>query len=222
MGYSPVKITTAGINGYSFGGSLKSIDHKTGNQGQFWYVIQSKSMDVVHTLIKKTASLLFFIGLGLSVILALVALFMGRKIAAPVKRLGDLTVEIASGRFDKRIHTTAKDEFGNLALSFNHMLDKLQQTTASRQALELEIAERKRAEIERDNLIKKLRKALDEVKTLSGLFPICSYCKKIRDDKGYWNQIETYIRDHSEAEFSHSICEECAKKYYPELDIYDD
>jgi uncharacterized protein with PIN domain len=102
------------------------------------------------------------------------------------------------------------------------MLDKLQQTTASRQALELEIAERKRAEIERDNFIKKLRKALDEVKTLSGLFPICSYCKKIRDDKGYWNQIETYIRDHSEAEFSHSICEECAKKYYPELDIYDD
>lgn len=63
----------------------------------------------------------------------------------------------------------------------------------------------------------KAEKALDEVKKLSGLLPICSYCKKIRDDKGYWNTIEIYIRDHSEAEFSHSICKECAKKLYPEL-----
>jgi hypothetical protein len=63
---------------------------------------------------------------------------------------------------------------------------------------------------------------LTKVKTLSGLLPICSYCKKIRDDKGYWNQIEAYIRDRSEAEFSHSICQECANKYHPDLDIYAD
>ncbi len=67
-----------------------------------------------------------------------------------------------------------------------------------------------------------LEKALAEIKTLRGILPICSHCKKIRDDKGYWNQIESYIHEHSEAEFSHSICPECAKKYYPELDIYDD
>jgi len=59
-----------------------------------------------------------------------------------------------------------------------------------------------------------------EVKTLSGLLPICSFCKKIRDDKGYWNQLESYIKDHSEAEFSHSVCRDCAKKHYPEFDIY--
>jgi len=62
----------------------------------------------------------------------------------------------------------------------------------------------------------RLLHALSEVKALSGLLPICASCKKIRDDTGYWNQIETYIRDHSEADFSHGICPDCAKKLYPE------
>jgi len=79
---------------------------------------------------------------------------------------------------------------------------------------------RKTTELEDTNA--KLQKALEEVKTLSGLLPICMHCKKIRDDKGYWNQIEGYIQKHSSAEFSHSICEECAEKYYPDMDIYDD
>ncbi|MBI9093170.1 MAG: hypothetical protein JEZ12_28495 [Desulfobacterium sp.] len=69
---------------------------------------------------------------------------------------------------------------------------------------------------------KELEKAVDEIKTLKGILPICSYCKKIRDDKGYWNQIESYIHEHSEAEFSHSICQECAKTHYPDMDIYND
>lgn len=63
----------------------------------------------------------------------------------------------------------------------------------------------------------KLKKALDEVTTLKGVFPICSFCKQIRDDKGFWNQVEVYIKEHSEADFTHSICPECAKKYYPEF-----
>jgi hypothetical protein len=62
-----------------------------------------------------------------------------------------------------------------------------------------------------------LLKARDEVKALKGIIPICSSCKKIRDDKGYWTQVESYIRTHSEAEFSHSICPECVKKLYPDL-----
>lgn len=64
-----------------------------------------------------------------------------------------------------------------------------------------------------------IKNALLEVKILSGLLPICASCKKIRDDKDYWNQIEAYIRDHSEAEFSHSICPNCVKKLYPDFDI---
>ena len=78
------------------------------------------------------------------------------------------------------------------------------------------------AEQQREKVIIDLNKALSEVKKLSGLLPICSYCKKVRDDKGYWTQIESYIHDHSEAEFSHSICKECAKKYYPDMDLYND
>ena len=70
---------------------------------------------------------------------------------------------------------------------------------------------------EKEQLISELQEALAKVKTLSGLLPICSSCKKIRDDKGYWNQIETYIRQHSEAEFTHSICPKCAKMLYPGL-----
>jgi len=68
----------------------------------------------------------------------------------------------------------------------------------------------------------KLQKAISQVKKLSGLLPICSHCKKIKDDKGYWNQIESYVREHSDAEFTHGICEECAKKYYPEYDLSED
>ena len=85
-----------------------------------------------------------------------------------------------------------------------------------------EIAERKKAEREKEGLIRQLRQALGDVKKLSGLLPICASCKRIRDDKGYWQQIEGYIRDHSEADFSHGICPECAKKLYPDLPAYDD
>jgi len=73
---------------------------------------------------------------------------------------------------------------------------------------------RKRAEEERERVIVELQDALAKIRTLHGLIPICASCKKIRDDKGYWNQIELYIREHSEAEFTHSVCPDCARKLY--------
>ena len=79
------------------------------------------------------------------------------------------------------------------------------------------ISDRIKAENAKAELIDGLQEALDKVNLLGGLLPICASCKKIRDDKGYWNQIETYIRNHSEAEFSHGICPDCAKKLYPEF-----
>lgn len=72
----------------------------------------------------------------------------------------------------------------------------------------------KHSEQERERLIEELKNAISKIKTLSGLLPICASCKKIRDDKGYWNQIEGYIQEHSEAEFSHSMCPECSEKFY--------
>ena len=79
-----------------------------------------------------------------------------------------------------------------------------------------EIHKRKMLEEEREQLIEKLKKALAEVKVLSGMLPICSSCKNIRDDQGYWNQLESYITKHSHAEFSHSICPDCMQKLYPQ------
>jgi PAS domain S-box-containing protein len=77
-----------------------------------------------------------------------------------------------------------------------------------------DITQRRRIEEERRRLTHDLRDALTKIKKLQGLLPICASCKKIRDDKGYWNQLETYIQDHSEAEFSHGFCPECMKKLY--------
>jgi hypothetical protein len=71
--------------------------------------------------------------------------------------------------------------------------------------------------VERKQIENGLRQALEQIKTLKGIVPICSNCKRIRDDSGYWNQIEAYIREHSDAEFSHGICPECARKLYPEI-----
>ncbi|MEI6126889.1 MAG: CHASE3 domain-containing protein [Pseudomonadota bacterium] len=80
-----------------------------------------------------------------------------------------------------------------------------------------DIREREQTAHERERLIDELRDSITSVKVLSGLLPICASCKKIRDDKGYWNQIEVYMRDHSIAHFTHGICPECAIKLYPEL-----
>jgi PAS domain S-box-containing protein len=81
----------------------------------------------------------------------------------------------------------------------------------------VDITERKQAEKELEEERRHLQLALDEVKTLRGILPICSNCKKIRDDKGFWNQVDQYISDHTEAEFSHGLCPNCAKELYPEL-----
>jgi len=80
-----------------------------------------------------------------------------------------------------------------------------------------DISERKRAEEIRERLIEELRSSLRKIKTLRGLVPICAACKKIRDDKGFWKEVEVYVRDHSEAKFSHGICPECSARLYPEL-----
>ena len=78
-----------------------------------------------------------------------------------------------------------------------------------------EINEIKQAEEQREKIIAELQEALDKIKTLKGLIPICASCKKIRDDQGYWNNVESYIKSHAEVEFTHGICPDCMKKLYP-------
>lgn len=77
--------------------------------------------------------------------------------------------------------------------------------------------ERNRIERQLENTVNELEDALNKINTLSGLLPICSHCKSIRDDGGYWNRLETYIANHSDAEFSHSLCPNCLKQYYPDM-----
>ena len=84
----------------------------------------------------------------------------------------------------------------------------------------LDISMRVKTETEKANLINKLQETLSEVKQLSGLLPICASCKKIRDDKGYWNLLESYIQNHSEAEFSHGMCPDCSEKFYGDKEWY--
>ena len=104
---------------------------------------------------------------------------------------------------------SSNDELDQVVLSINDASKKLNELY---QSLEKKVEER----------TKSLQDALNEVKKLSGLLPLCSHCKKVRDDNGYWNQIDAYIEEHSEVDISHSICPECAKKYYPDMDLYDD
>ncbi len=97
---------------------------------------------------------------------------------------------------------------------------KLKQEMDMRKAREQDLIEeiehRKQIKRAREKLILELKEALAQVKTLSGLLPICSNCKKIRDDKGYWNQIESYLSNHSAVDFSHSICPDCLTDMYPD------
>ncbi len=85
-----------------------------------------------------------------------------------------------------------------------------------------EIKEREKAHQQREQYIVELKEAMGKIKTLRGLLPICSGRKKIRDDRGYWQMLEIYVRDHSEAQFSHGFCPECVKKLYPEVGEVDD
>jgi uncharacterized PurR-regulated membrane protein YhhQ (DUF165 family) len=80
-----------------------------------------------------------------------------------------------------------------------------------------EIERRKKVEKEKEGLITELKQAVTEIKTLRGFLPICAHCKKIRDDEGYWQQLEKYIQDHSDAKFSHGICPDCISAHYPEI-----
>ncbi|MBU4036571.1 MAG: hypothetical protein KKA35_09100, partial [Proteobacteria bacterium] len=84
----------------------------------------------------------------------------------------------------------------------------------------LDITERKKVEEQREELILELQNALNNIKTLKGLLPICSKCKKIRTDKGYWSQIEVYIQTHTDASFTHSMCPVCVKEMYGDEDWY--
>jgi PAS domain S-box-containing protein len=92
--------------------------------------------------------------------------------------------------------------------------------TVGRMASFIDITQRKTIENDREQLIKKLQNALDTIKALKGIIPICASCKKIRDDEGYWNQLETYIEKYADVHFTHGMCPECSERFYGKEDWY--
>ncbi len=127
----------------------------------------------------------------------------------------------------ENVHTRLQEELQkkeNVAATLqkerNHLEDRIRERRGeiikSNHKLQIEILARRRIEEERERLIVELTEALTRIKQLKKLLPICPSCKKIRDDEGYWNNLETYLSKHSNAEFSHGICRDCMKKLYPQ------
>ena len=128
--------------------------------------------------------------------------------------------KILKASFENKQINKTNGNISNMLWTTNFHYDKADQLTGIN-SIAHNITERKQMEEALVLEKNKLQEALSKIKKLSGMLPICSSCKKIRDDKGYWNQIESYIRDHSTVEFSHSICPGCTKKMYPFLNISD-
>lgn len=132
---------------------------------------------------------------------AMTSFWFSNTITRPILKLASAAEAFGRGYMpEKALPVDSEDEVGELARIFDTMIER-----------------RRLAEMEREQLIAEIQAAMSKVKTLSGLLPICASCKKIRDDKGYWNQIESYISEHTQAEFSHGICPDCMKTLYPEL-----
>ena len=139
-----------------------------------------------------------------SFVAAAAIMFLSVFVAAHVqrtnRRLGLATAELQHARDSLEIQVKERTA---------ELLD-------SNKALVEEITERRQAQEEREKLIAELRDAMARIKTLKGMVPICSNCKKIRNDRGFWEQMEAYVSEHTEAEFSHGLCPECVKRIYPD------
>jgi len=186
-GYAPVK------NGH--GHYLVGLDMRADEVKRKFYYLQVSG----------------FLSLLLSIVLAY--LFSRILSARFVQSIGALTArcrDIASGKLEQRMDLITGDEFDELIGAFNHMSADL---SAARSGIE-----RANRELEQrvQGRTRDLQAALDRVKVLSGLVPICASCKKIREDSGYWTQVERFVERHSDAQFTHGICPECMARMYPD------
>lgn len=158
------------------------------------------SEKIVERDVNEILGTMVVLSIGVIAAMTLMIILIGANATKPILELSRVVKKVGEGSNEERATVRSRDEVGELAHAFNEM-----------------IAARSEHDRERERLVTELREALDRVRTLSGFLPICSYCKKIRDDHGYWNAIESYISEHSEAEFSHGVCDDCMKKLHPEL-----
>ncbi len=156
--------------------------------------------------------------LGSLLLALLFALYLSRGLTGRIRALIDKCRQIAMGRFDTKIKMRTFDELDNLIEAFNSMSDDLGE---ARGRADQAIADLQDA---RDHLEQRVRErtreletALEKVQVLSGMLPICSACKKIRNDEGYWQQVEQFVETHTGARFTHGLCPECGIKLYGDI-----
>ncbi|MDZ7759874.1 MAG: DUF3365 domain-containing protein [Desulfovermiculus sp.] len=171
----------------------------------------------------------------LGILYAILILIHKRLVHSPLAALQRQAQGITEdpGMLGTKVNPPAIREFSNLAEQFNtmssrlkksmdHLEDQVQVRTGELQRtneqLEREVEQKTEAEAALIQERNRLQEVLDEVKTLRGLIPICAHCKKVRNDQGIWNQIESYMREHTEARFTHGLCPECEALLYPDQD----
>lgn len=164
-----------------------------------WIILVKMDQSEAFVAIHKAGNLIAAVTASLILISVVIAWVVSRNITRPILYLTRMTKKIAQDGLLIEIEQNTNDEIGELTSSFNEMIKK-----------------RKTVEEERENIVVELQKAIAEVKVLRGILPICSICKNIRNDEGYYEQIENYIHKHSGVDFSHTICPNCMKKHYPE------
>ncbi|MEJ2696472.1 MAG: PAS domain-containing protein [Candidatus Sulfobium sp.] len=126
-----------------------------------------------------------------------------------------LVISFRDGKVHKKIQSRTTEEGTRyFEIASSPLRDSEGNIVAGIEAVR-EITDRKVAELDRERLISELQEAVEKIKTLKGLLPICAWCKKIRDDSGYWKKVEDYLEEHTDALFTHGICPECYKKVNP-------
>lgn len=143
---------------------------------------------------------LMLVQYGFAAAMLLLALFTAKALLFPIAALAAASRRLREGRLGETVPARGRDELGALTEAFNDMSRGLKDREVALLARGSELAE-----------------ALRNVKTLSGLLPICAACKRIRDDNGCWHKLESYIAGHSGARFTHGVCPECARKLYPDF-----
>lgn len=221
VAYSPI-LQTLGSEKYSFGGKYQSIDQIKGNTGEAWHIVISLAKDTAIEIAHETTRLIVLVGVIFAVLISLIAFVLGRFIALPIINIANTSKEIGQGNLEAKVSVSSNDEIGALARSINQMAENLHKTMTSKTNLEEEVRLRKIEEQKKEELISELKQALQEIKTLRGIIPICSKCKKIRDGEGYWQQVEHYVAEHTDATFSHGMCRKCSDELYGGQDWYEE
>ncbi len=165
-----------------------------------WVLAVKMDRSEAFASLNRTATVNLLLVVVFGVIVIVVALRYAHGLSRPLSELATAAADITAGDYGRQVKARSTEEIGVLETSFNAMSAEVAE---SRQRLESKIVE--------------LNQALHEIKTLAGIIPICAACKKIRDDQGYWNQLEAYLTEHSDARFSHGLCPDCLQIFEDDM-----